>query len=472
MRDSTPERMARAVVDGCADCDICRFLMADTPCPLFPELYRLYDREAEGKGSIAPGDLKKLVERCNFCALCPCPNVRADIMRAKHAFVARDGLAPTLRILEDVERMGKICGISPRLANTLLQGAHTGAVLKRLAGIHRERKIPLFPEENFPAWAGRKGLHLRREGKGRKVALFAGCTGQFLFPEVPKAAVNVLERNGIGVYLPEQRCCGMPCLLEGDLHLTFEFASFNIEQLGAAVDAGYDIVCSCPTCGYMLKSVLSDGAVYAAEYREAGAGGNPAAGEEGRSADEPRSGLRKRGNPVLERLYRDDGYFASLDPLKRIKISRCTYDLGEYLLHLHRAGNLNERLGPVPSRVAYYPPCHLREQRIGEPYADLLGLVPGIAMERIDGAFHCCGISGIMGFKRDFHDVSVEMGSRLMEEIRTMHPERLLTDCLSCRLQFHQLLPFEVLHPIEILSASYENYGQGGHSQGDIIEAC
>lgn len=471
MRDSTPERMARAVVDGCADCDICRYLMADTPCGLFPELYRLYDREAEREGRITAGDLKKLVELCNFCALCPCPKVRADIMRAKHAFVARDGLAPNIRILEDVERMAKICGVSPRLANSLLQGAHTGVVLKRLAGIHRERKIPLFPKENFPAWARGKGLHVRQEGKGRKVALFAGCTGQFLFPEVPKAAVNVLERNGIGVYLPEQRCCGMPSLLEGDLHLTFEFASFNMEHLEAAVDAGYDIVCSCPTCGYMLKSVLSDGALYSAEYRDSVKGGNSSAGTD-RSAGEPRSSLRKRGNPVLERLYKDEGYFASLDPLKRIKISRHTYDLGEYLLKLHRAGNLNERLGPVPSRVAYYPPCHLREQKIGEPYADLLGLVPGIAMERIDGAFHCCGISGIMGFKRDFHDVSVAMGSRLMEEIRRLQPERLLTDCLSCRLQFHQLLPYEVSHPIEILSESYGNCAQGAHSRGDVKEAC
>ncbi|MCE5242084.1 MAG: heterodisulfide reductase-related iron-sulfur binding cluster [Syntrophobacteraceae bacterium] len=471
MRDSTPERMARAVVDGCADCDICRYLMADTPCALFPELYRLCDREAERDGSITAGDLKKLVELCNFCALCPCPNVRADIMRAKHAFVTRDGFAPNIRILEDVERMGKICGVSPRLANTLLQGAHTGVALKRLAGIHRERKIPLLPKENFPAWARGKGLHVRQEGKGRKVALFAGCTGQFLFPEVPKAAVKVLERNGIEVYLPEQRCCGMPSLLEGDQDLTFAFASFNMEHLEAAVDAGYDVVCSCPTCGYMLKSVLSDGALYSAEYRDAVKGGNSSAGTD-RSAGEPRISLRRRGNPVLERLYKDDGYFVSLDPLKRIKISRHTYDLGEYLLNLHRTGNLNERLGSVSLRVAYYPPCHLREQKIGEPYADLLGLVPGIAMERIDGAFHCCGISGIMGFKHDFHDVSVAMGSRLMEEIRTIQPERLLTDCLSCRLQFHQLLPYEVSHPIEILSEAYKNCEQGAHPRGDVTEAC
>ena len=79
-------------------------------------------------------------------------------------------------------------------------------------------------------------------------------------------------------------------------------------------------------------------------------------------------------------------------------------------------------------------------------------------MKRIDGAFYCCGISGIMGFKRDFHEVSVEMGSRLMKMIRAIDPEKLLSDCLSCRIQFNQLVPYKVFHPIEILSESYANF--------------
>ncbi|NTW37244.1 MAG: hypothetical protein HGB17_14195 [Syntrophobacteraceae bacterium] len=56
----------------------------------------------------------------------------------------------------------------------------------------------------------------------------------------------------------------MPSLLEGDQSLTFEFASFNVDRLSDAVDAGCDIVCSCPTCGYMLKHVLSEGACHSA----------------------------------------------------------------------------------------------------------------------------------------------------------------------------------------------------------------
>ena len=68
----------------------------------------------------------------------------------------------------------------------------------------------------------------------------------------------------------------------------------------------------------------------------------------------------------------------------------------------------------------------------------------------------CCGIAGIMGFKKDFHDASIQMGSPLMEKIRQLDPEILVTDCLSCRLQFNQLSDYYVQHPIEIIRQSYE----------------
>lgn len=451
----TPESMARKVLEACADCDTCRYLMEDTPCQVFPELYRLYDKEAGKKGTVSPHELRKLVELCNFCALCPCPDIRSDLMKAKHAFVNREGLPIAIRLLEDVERIARICGAFPRLANRLLQSRLTGRLLKRFAKIHEARRVPSFPDESFPEWARERSLHVLKRGSRKKIAFFAGCTGRFLFPDVPKAVVEVFERNEVDVYYPEQKCCGMPSLLEGDRSLTFEFASFNVEQLSNAVNAGCDIVCSCPTCGYMLKEVLSEGACHAAEYRSAVGSPCPAPGSVEAAGSPGRVGSTIPTPRVFKGLFRDEGYFASIDPLKRMKIASHTYDLGEYLLLLHRKGSLNSNFGPVPAHMAYYPPCHLREQNIGAPFTDLLQLIPEISMQNIEGAFHCCGIAGIMGFKREFHEVSIAMGSQLMEKIKSIHPERLVTDCLSCRIQFNQLLPYEVSHPIEILREAY-----------------
>jgi glycerol-3-phosphate dehydrogenase subunit C len=461
MLNNSPESMARAVVEACADCDVCRYLMDDTPCLVFPEIYRLYDKEAEKRGRITPEELKKLVGLCNFCALCPCPNVRSDLMKAKNAFIDRDGIKPVVRFLEDVERVATVCGAYPWLSNTLLGNALTGRLMKRAAGIHAERNFPAFPRENFSVWAQKRGLHIRREGKGRKIAYFAGCTGRYLFPGVPIAVSEILERNGIEVYYPEQKCCGMPSLLEGDRGFTLKLAAFNVERLTEAVEAGYDIVCSCPTCGYMLKSVLSEGASHAAIFSESMQRPNSCPNMSGATSGPGWASTAPPGKPIFEGLFKDEGYFSNIDARKRILMATNTYDLGQYLSTLHLSGELDAGLGSVEAHMAYYPPCHLREQKIGEPWFDLLRLVPGISLEKIDGSFHCCGIAGIMGFKRDFHEISVKIGSRLIKRIEATHPERLLTDCLSCRLQFNQLTPYKVFHPVEILWEAYTSSRNG-----------
>ena len=109
MEKINPEKTAREVLDACADCDVCRFLM-DTSCLFFPELYRLYDREMEGRKKITSEELRRLVDLCNFCGQCTCPNIRAGIIEAKTQFVERDGLKFGVRFIEDVERVAKFCG--------------------------------------------------------------------------------------------------------------------------------------------------------------------------------------------------------------------------------------------------------------------------------------------------------------------------------------------------------------------------
>ncbi len=146
-----------------------------------------------------------------------------------------------------------------------------------------------------------------------------------------------------------------------------------------------------------------------------------------------------------------------MSPLKRIKVAENTYDLGEFLAGLYISGEFKTTFGPVSGQMLYYPPCHLREQNIGRPYQKLLNLLPNINLESIDGCLDCCGMAGIMGFKKDFHETSVQLGNRLKAKIMELMPEKLVTDCLSCRLQFNQLLPYKVFHPIEILNQAYSN---------------
>ncbi len=481
MSSREPERKAREIIDLCADCDQCREFMEDTGCLFFPRLFRLYDREKENNRIVTSEELRRLIDLCNMCGLCTCPPVRARIRDAKDAFITRDGLKPSVRLLEDVQKVGRLCGAYPKLANLIYDIQPIANLVRRVAGIHPQRKLPRFPAESFDLWAKERGLDVKRETVGPKVAYFVGCTARYLFPEVARAAVEVLERNGVTVYFPEQKCCGMPSLLEGDRPFTFERAGYNLRQLEEAVDDGYDIVSSCPTCGYVLKGILSEGAYYSKEYRQyltelmAACGGDQNKMRERILEDEAAPGGRatpaspRRAKPLLalrmivDGMLQDEGYFAAIDGRTRIKIASHSYDLGEYLRELDRRGQFNRALVPVRGRMAYYAPCHLKEQNMGQPWAELLQLVPEISVENVGGAFDCCGLSGIMGFKKEFHAVSLAMGRPLMDKIRAVEPEMLVSDCLSCRIQFNQELPYPVKHPVEILNDSYGAKGSERH---------
>ena len=489
-----PEESMREVVDACTDCDCCRYLM-DTNCLFFPEIYKLWDREKETGEKITPKELRRLADLCNYCALCPCPNIREAIIKAKTEFIDRDGLAPYVRTIEDVERVGKLCGALPWLTNLLLQRNSHGNFIKRSLGIHPRRKMPEFQSENFPSWAKHRKLTDKPQNtQKRKVAYFAGCSGRYIFPDLPKAVVSILQRNAIDVYYPPQQCCGMPAMLEGDRKLTLKMAARTVAQMAAVVEDGYDIVCSCPTCGYMIKQVLKEGAYYSTAYQELIGGDSSllkvpvkkkSSACQNNASDPLPTTLRAEfgshhitrkklsvpgqtcgrereaefmllDKSVYGKIMKDEGYFSSIDPLQRIKVAENTHDLGEYLLNLHRIGELDTRFGNLGGRALYYPPCHQREQEIGMPYLELLALVPGMLSESLQDTFYCCGMAGIMGYKRDFHTASLHIGSRLIGKIKEINPDRLITDCLSCRLQFLQTTAYEILHPVEILKEAYE----------------
>jgi len=477
------EDRLRYEINKCRNCEACKTLL-NSSCVVFPEMFRLVDEERETGEKISTDGLRKLVNLCNFCAACPCLDIRAAIMNAKTEYMDRYGLAFKIRAIENVDRIGKLGGAIPQFTNFLLENGITRGLIAKAVGIHGDRKIPSFPKEGFPDWIKKRKKNIKSKTKEkRKVAYFVGCSAKYFFPEVPKAVVEVFERNGIEVYCPEQQCCGMPSLLEGDRKLTLEFARFNVPRLAKAVEEGYDIVCSCPTCGYMLKKILRVGAYYSAEYRDLvkssdgfvkiPIGESPLSSTYGGFVHFPVD--------LFKGMLRDEGYFSSINPKKRIMVAENTYDAGEYLVMLHKRDELDTRLGPLSVRATYYPPCHLREQRIGRerfvsipstpilfpshlreektgrPYQDLLGLIPRLSLHTISGNY-CCGLAGVMGFKQEFHQLSIKIASRLIARINSMNPEVLVTDCLSCRNQFNQLTNYKVVHPIQIIKESYSNY--------------
>ncbi|MEE4113968.1 MAG: heterodisulfide reductase-related iron-sulfur binding cluster [Desulfobacteraceae bacterium] len=454
--DYQPEDLAQSVVAACTDCDVCRYMMP-SECLLFENLYRLHDRSANGGAPISTLDLRRLVDLCTYCGLCACRDIRADIIDAKTGFIAKEGLPFGVWLMTRLEAVARIGGRFPRLTNAFLRNRALAGLMKRLAGVHPARALPALPPASFPTWAAREGIDRKPSGEAwPKVAYFAGCTGRYLFPAVPRAVVQTLQLFGVSVYYPEQRCCGMPTFAEGDRRQTLDWVRRTIDQLAALVEEGFAIVCACPTCGYMLKTVIRDRADYA-EARQAELGMDDRflfVPDETLPARGGKRPLKKLLKSMYGNLLRDDGYFAGIDPVKRVKVAENTFDAGEYLLGIVQKGALSPELTWRFGRLVYFVPCHQREQQIGRPYLALLQGIAGLTMDVVDGPYDCCGMGGNMGFKKDFHAASLHLAAPVLKKIRDLNPDAIVTDCLSCRLQFMHALPYPVYHPMEIFSAA------------------
>jgi glycolate oxidase iron-sulfur subunit len=87
--------------------------------------------------------------------------------------------------------------------------------------------------------------------KGR-VAIFTGCSVQFIFPQLGESLINVLQKFGYEVILPKGAvCCGMPLRTLGLEKEAAEMARRNHRVFSRLkVDA---VLSLCPTCTVSLK---------------------------------------------------------------------------------------------------------------------------------------------------------------------------------------------------------------------------
>jgi glycerol-3-phosphate dehydrogenase subunit C len=445
----------RAAVEYCADCTSCQDLMEEE-CRFFAELFPL--EWIRGQEPLSDATVRKLADCCTYCGLCPCPEIPARLMEGKSACVEEEGLPLSVRLLADVPRLARLCGTFPRVCEALQSSKQVQPLLRRIGRTHPDRAFPRFARESFFKWAARTGRTERQKEGRRQAAYFAGCTVGYLFPEVGRAVVSVFERNGVPVYVPPQQCCGMPFLVEGDQPHALAKAESNVQRLLEVRRAGDDIVSSCPTCGFFLKVLLKENAYYSDEYQR-----SVHAGEDELRIPNPYGGCGSfsvMSRSTYREVLKDDGCFSSIPPLERIEVAENVLDAGDYLALLLAQGQLDTRFAPIAERIAYFPPCHQRTQTRMRPYADLLALIPGMTVQ-IVGEDACCGMGGSVGFKADVHEASLEVGRPLFESIEKLAPDAIVTDCLSCRLQFNHALEYPVFHPMEILARAY---GEGESS--------
>jgi glycerol-3-phosphate dehydrogenase subunit C len=401
--EGSVDREMRRVFDLCAGCRRCLPL-----CPSFPDLFDRIDnnptQDAEG---LSAADMRNVVDLCYQCKLCynHCPyrwmiDFPRLMLRSRAARAKKEGVTLQDRILGMADAMGRFGSWLAPLSNWANNARLNRVLMESVLGIHRDRNLPAYHRTTFSKWFRRRPKPPAGAEGGSKVAIFATCSVEFNDPGIGQAAVEVLERNGIDVAMPDQRCCGMPFLDGGDLDNALNVARSNVASLHAAVKQGRDIVVPGPTCSFTIKN----------EY--------------------PHMLGTEQAREVASR----------------------TYDICEYLMLRHKEGRLDTGFKSPAGRVAYHLPCHLRAQNIGYKSRDLMALIPGT---EITMAERCSGVDGTWGFKKQYFDLSMNVALPLLREIDEARPDVTASDCPLACLQIEKGRGDKPLHPIQIVRRAY-----------------
>ena len=275
-------------------------------------------------------------------------------------------------------------------------------------GFVRHLPLALYGKQGFkslPAFAPKPFREMWEEVKPKvekprlKVALFAGCAQDFVYPEHLLAALKVFTAGGVEVEFPMgQTCCGLPLTMLGEAKTAERVARQNVKAFGGGYDA---IVTLCASCASHLKHGYAR--ILGAEAEAFSA-----------NVMDFSSFVHKYLPPEVLPLTRRDekvAYHASC--------------------HLCRALGVREAPRALLRRAAEYVPSREEES--------------------------CCGFGGT--FSAKFPEISAELMRKKLANVAESGASRLALDCPGCAMQLkggadRAGLPITVSHIAEILAES------------------
>ncbi|GIG29725.1 (Fe-S)-binding protein [Cellulomonas marina] len=248
-----------------------------------------------------------------------------------------------------------------------------------------------------------------------RIAIFATCLSDALFPQAAQATVRVLERLGHEVDVPAgQACCGQMHVNSGYQGQALPVIRNHVRAFEPVLDGEWDAV------------VAPSGSCVAATRHQQG------------------MVCRRAGD---ERLAR-----------RAEQLAGRTYELSELLVDVLGVTDVGAWF---PHRVTYHPTCHsLRMLRVGDRPTRLLRAVAGLELVDLPEADQCCGFGGTFSLKNS--ETSAAMVADKCANVVSTGAPYLTAGDWSCLMNISGALDrggsgVRSLHLAEILAATREH---------------
>lgn len=226
-----------------------------------------------------------------------------------------------------------------------------------------------------------------------RVAVFAGCSVNYLYPHLGYALLNILLTKGYEVVvLKGEVCCGAPMRSLGLEEEAVKLAKKNIELFNKMRTEA--ILSMCPTCTMVIKK----------QY------------------------------PALVE-----------DSIEKIM------DVNEFFIERE----FTRGLKTVRRVITYHDPCHLRYGlEIKDEPREILKNIEGIEFIEMQNAGECCGFGGF--FSLNFKELSKTIGKRKINSIQSIWADTVVTSCPGCMMQLEDLkretdTELNIMHMVEVL---------------------
>ncbi|MEJ5300612.1 MAG: L-lactate dehydrogenase (quinone) large subunit LdhH [Thermodesulforhabdaceae bacterium] len=267
------------------------------------------------------------------------------------------------------------------------------------------RSLPVITSHPFrDRWASIKP---RVASPKEKIAFFAGCLVDFVYPEHAEDAMRIFQKLGISVVFPEdQTCCGLPALMASEKETARIVALQNIKAFANdAHDCRY-IVTLCASCASHIKE------------------------------NYPRLFDRAEEQKIAA------------------EFSRKIVDFSSFVLNFTEA-HQEQVFSGAGEKVTYHAPCHLcRGLKVREAPRKLISSA-GYSYVPCPEEEVCCGLGG--SYSLEFPEISRELLEKKLNDVQSTGAKYLVTDCPGCVLQLRGGIdrrgnPLRVLHMAELLA--------------------